>query len=339
MAALKAIASAATEGVMLAARTQNQDLAVLRSEWECLLSRAYSNCAAKIVEELGPNTEFQPVYPNAQVQEKFLTSLMANKHKMTLSYHGTRERNIMPISRAGLLKPGTNGVKVANGSVHGVGIYTARLGAAGLSRGFCDSDQMFVCAVSDTSKPVEKLPEDSPEVPLVPWKPSMTYVQTRFPAKIPLKASSRDKYDVKQKSDEMIHVGDAIVVFEESHVAPVFTIKVAPEPSETQDRMSAPRTIPDLNRVFDRRDEPLWEPSQQVGRRRAVIPDGGEILVRPGRAGSFKTTWLSAVPLTDATSHERTVKRHRAQRARQTERQRARRVRQEELGLILEETA
>ena len=42
---------------------------------------------------------------------------------------------------AGLNSSPLEGHTVKNGSVHGVGIYTARLGCAKLSKGFCDSDK------------------------------------------------------------------------------------------------------------------------------------------------------------------------------------------------------
>lgn len=57
------------------------------------------------------------------------------------------------------------GHTVKNGSAHGVGIYTARLGSAQLSKGFCDSDQMlgesnsdiFFCAELDSEFHTEQL--------------------------------------------------------------------------------------------------------------------------------------------------------------------------------------
>eukprot|EP00760_Papus_ankaliazontas_P011829 PhM_4_TR15065/c0_g1_i1/m.500 len=63
-----------------------------------------------------------------------------------LVYHGTRQGNIYSIINNGLYVPGTMGVRVENGSAHGVGIYLAESPSTSMSytRG---SQKMFVCAV------------------------------------------------------------------------------------------------------------------------------------------------------------------------------------------------
>ena len=57
--------------------------------------------------------------------------------------HGTRKVNIPSIIQHGLVVPGTLGVKVLNGSAHGVGIYTAR--TPFVSQSYTDCGAMFVC--------------------------------------------------------------------------------------------------------------------------------------------------------------------------------------------------
>lgn len=52
----------------------------------------------------------------------------------TYTYHGTKQGNIRSIAHQGLLLPGVGGHTVKNGSTHGLGVYTARLGSAGLSK-------------------------------------------------------------------------------------------------------------------------------------------------------------------------------------------------------------
>jgi len=64
-----------------------------------------------------------------------------------LLFHGTAERNIKGIRKYGLRVPNTGAapISVANGSVHGVGVYTAKepSGSAYYTKG---SKQMLVCA-------------------------------------------------------------------------------------------------------------------------------------------------------------------------------------------------
>jgi hypothetical protein len=59
-------------------------------------------------------------------------------------FHGTRLVNMLPIAEKGLIIPGACGVRVANGSAFGVGIYTAR--DPGYSRSYSsDSRMIFAC--------------------------------------------------------------------------------------------------------------------------------------------------------------------------------------------------
>ena len=132
----------------------------LNKQWSSLLKHARAKVQSHIDNEFGPDTKVQPLDPDMAVKEQFFEARKIFQHTTTLTYHGTKSQNIDSISRVGLLMPGNNGHKVANGSAHGVGIYTAQLGKATLSKTFCDSNKMFVCAVCDTSQPVEE-----PEVP------------------------------------------------------------------------------------------------------------------------------------------------------------------------------
>ncbi|CUG94425.1 Hypothetical protein, putative [Bodo saltans] len=61
-----------------------------------------------------------------------------------IMFHGTRHPNIGPIGSQGLRVPNSgSGVRVVNGSSYGVGIYAAKDSA--YSRGYTDTDKMFVC--------------------------------------------------------------------------------------------------------------------------------------------------------------------------------------------------
>lgn len=76
-----------------------------------------------------------------------------------LSFHGTAAHNIPNIERQGFVVPGKHGVVVANGSVHGVGIYVASQAVTSCSymRG---SDSLLVCA-GITRVPSNKLKDVS----------------------------------------------------------------------------------------------------------------------------------------------------------------------------------
>eukprot|EP00747_Dinoflagellata_sp_TGD_P189194 gnl/TRDRNA2_/TRDRNA2_49194_c0_seq1.p1 gnl/TRDRNA2_/TRDRNA2_49194_c0~~gnl/TRDRNA2_/TRDRNA2_49194_c0_seq1.p1 ORF type:complete len:506 (+),score=60.12 gnl/TRDRNA2_/TRDRNA2_49194_c0_seq1:75-1592(+) len=65
-------------------------------------------------------------------------------------FHGTASGNMQSIIRRGLLIPGrTSGIKVANGSAHGVGVYTAR--SPSLSLGYCRGHTQMLCCAGLTS--------------------------------------------------------------------------------------------------------------------------------------------------------------------------------------------
>jgi len=72
--------------------------------------------------------------------------------KLRPAYHGTNEVNLPSIYRQGLLIPGQgNGIKVANGSAHGLGIYTADVSNPHLSWGYARGSfqKLLICGVID----------------------------------------------------------------------------------------------------------------------------------------------------------------------------------------------
>eukprot|EP00051_Salpingoeca_urceolata_P034784 m.506659 g.506659 ORF g.506659 m.506659 type:complete len:584 (-) comp83129_c0_seq1:31-1782(-) len=101
--------------------------------------------------------------------------------RVSLAFHGTNAGNIESICRHGLLVPGGL-VKVVNGSVHGVGIYTAKSLTTSLSY-IRSNAPMLACAIID--------PGDSALVK---------------------------------------HVGNIMVIFDESLVLPLFSVRYAQKP-------------------------------------------------------------------------------------------------------------
>jgi len=72
--------------------------------------------------------------------------------KLRPAYHGTNENNLPSIYRQGLLIPGqNNGIKVANGSAYGLGIYTADVTNPHLSWGYARGgfQKLLICGVID----------------------------------------------------------------------------------------------------------------------------------------------------------------------------------------------
>lgn len=170
------------------------------------LQRSFLKCnEQELVAELGDGVKLTPVYPKRLVQEGFIAAQGA----MLPAYHGTAGVNIPSISREGLLLPGHGGVKIRNGNAHGLGIYTARLGAAWLSKGFCNSSKLFVCAVKDSEQKEEAS------------QPSWASVGQIRPGQVVLRMSGT-----------VLHVGDAMVVKSQRHVAPLF---IADLPSQDKE--------------------------------------------------------------------------------------------------------
>eukprot|EP00929_Paragymnodinium_shiwhaense_P023033 TRINITY_DN14517_c0_g3_i2.p1 TRINITY_DN14517_c0_g3~~TRINITY_DN14517_c0_g3_i2.p1 ORF type:complete len:674 (+),score=92.14 TRINITY_DN14517_c0_g3_i2:74-2023(+) len=139
----------------------------------------------------GPVT-LKPAPVSSSVQERFLKGLQSDGELLP-GYHGSAAQNYASIYDRGLLipKPSINNLQVAHGSAHGNGIYTARVGASILSRGFCDEPKILVCGV--VSNAVEATG-----------------------------GHYCGRFQVNAESNLVRHVGDAMVVFDEQRVAPLY---------------------------------------------------------------------------------------------------------------------
>lgn len=129
--------------------------------------------------------------------------------KVHLTFHGTREKNQAPICEKGFIIPGQEGVGVANGSAHGVGIYTSRTADYSVSYA-SDCKSMFVCAVyDDTSSSTE----------------SCHYRHVGEKKHLTSKNGS---------SQSVKCVNNIVVLFNKSYVVPLFKITYGPkDQSET----------------------------------------------------------------------------------------------------------
>lgn len=142
-----------------------------------------------------PGVKLVPTQVSPHVEQRFLGSMQSGDVSLAPAYHGTLQKNFASIQEHGLLVPGTSGVNVVNGSAHGVGIYTAKLGASQLSKGFSrDSKDIFVCAVADDKDQVAQ-------------------------------SHAMGNRRVFSETQHVRHVGDAMVVFDSARVAPLFIAK------------------------------------------------------------------------------------------------------------------
>eukprot|EP00418_Pyrodinium_bahamense_P015891 CAMPEP_0179102038 /NCGR_PEP_ID=MMETSP0796-20121207/47208_1 /TAXON_ID=73915 /ORGANISM="Pyrodinium bahamense, Strain pbaha01" /LENGTH=456 /DNA_ID=CAMNT_0020799905 /DNA_START=48 /DNA_END=1418 /DNA_ORIENTATION=+ len=135
--------------------------------------------------------QLRPASLSPEVKQHFLQRYKSNGN-VRPAFHGTNAANHASIFNRGLMIPGGgSGVSVSNGSSHGLGIYTATLDNPFLSRGFCSEPCMLVCAVVDDA--------------------------VRLTCPRPL-----GRFFVTAESAAVRHVGDALVVMDPWHVAPLF---------------------------------------------------------------------------------------------------------------------
>merc|ERR1712187_1011 len=120
----------------------------------------------------------------------------------------------------GMLIPGEgNDIKVANGSAHGNGVYVAKLSNPWLSQGFVrGANKMLICGVVDDAK------------------------ATTLPQRFGFSHATRESNTVR-------HVGDAMVVFDSSCVAPLFVAEWTSEKSYTGNPASTKHRVPSGTRT------------------------------------------------------------------------------------------
>jgi hypothetical protein len=129
-----------------------------------------------------------------EVQNRFIEECADTRGgEVVPAYHGSQAQNYDSICERGLLIPGRgNELAIVNGAAHGRGIYTARVDAPSLSMTFCTEPRLLVCGVLDDS--LELMPEQE----------------------------SCGRFAVGAQSQSIKHVGDAIVVFNDRRVIPLF---------------------------------------------------------------------------------------------------------------------
>lgn len=100
---------------------------------------------SSLTPSLGEPIFFAPIPLAAAPQNRFMES--CGSYALIPALHGTHADNKHSIFTKGLLVPSTNnGLKVANGSVHGIGIYAA-LHNSYTSVSYSSDNRLLVCAV------------------------------------------------------------------------------------------------------------------------------------------------------------------------------------------------
>lgn len=246
--------------------------------WGSLQDRFVQLYGGSIRRELGASLRLEPVHPSQTVQDSFLGACGMDMPKA--AYHGTASRNIVSISEHGLLIPGQGGVKVVHGSAHGLGIYTAKLGASYLSRSFCDSDKMFICGVSDKDESRRStcrrtfgmgLHHRHHHKPAAAARPNMI-----------------GNLKVHKDGTHVRHVGNAMVVFDKSRVAPLFVASNfagarGGHGRTTSAAFSTTRIDLALSSNPNRKGRPEW-----VGRRQVLVEGIGKVVWRPPEELSYR---------------------------------------------------
>lgn len=163
---------------------------------EAFLRMCGEEVRAALVQILGPSVQLKPIPLDAEVAKCFVDA-HERVPNLVPTLHGTDIKNHGSIFRRGLLLPGSRpDVSVRHGSCHGAGIYSSSLQNAALAAGFCNVPQVLVCGVVD----------DSVAVP-------------------PRRCGN---FTITRESSSIRYVGDAIVAFDSSRIAPLF-MATAPE--------------------------------------------------------------------------------------------------------------
>jgi len=138
----------------------------------------------------------KPTPLSGSLQNRFLTACSKLSGEIKPAFHGTDPSNLESIYSIGLIIPGQgNKFRVVNGAVHGRGIYTATMDDPMLSWGFARgaTRPMLVCAVLDDAEDCD---------------PHQLGIRT-----------------VTKESENVRHVGSAMVVFEPARVTPLFVVR------------------------------------------------------------------------------------------------------------------
>ena len=234
------------------------------SRFEAMRGQFLEDHGPTLQQELGTGYKLVPADVAPKIQEKFLQECNAHGSP-DFGYHGTRAANIPSILSQGLRVPSAaSGVRVENGSAHGVGIYTAMPGNYWLSRGFADTKNMLVCGVVDPD--ADPRPRLAQNVTAAAAPPRRTGGHRNHHTPVvtqPANLVPAPNYQVwtHRESDGIKVVGGARVIFKEERVAPLFVAQPI-----------------DSDQTFSRSAANHKEASRAGRKGQVYIPQSGEVV-------------------------------------------------------------
>lgn len=276
------------------------------SPFDCMRDAFWARSMAELRYAFGPDAVVSKTYLSNMVEHRFMSRLWkcnsSHRESIQLAFHGTAKDNFAPIFRQGFLLPGD--VRVAHGNAHGAGIYTARQGAASLSQSFCDSKSMLVCGVIDGDAVHAFDDTDALAMLRIGRRAKRPSASSRASPLAPAIPRILGNFQVHKDTGEVRHVGDAMVVFNPSCVAPLLRVDNIPNALYKHPPPS-PESGPSPNQDEDeaaRQWQTIYWPSE----------------------GNLNKMTTKSDDLLTASSHEKRVKRVMARCARQHNRRAAR---------------
>jgi hypothetical protein len=200
-----------------------------------------------------------------------LRSLQCSESDVALTFHGTRLSNMDSICRRGLLipRPGNaHGLTVANGSTHGIGVYTCREASYPFRYAAATTSTLFVCAAL-TRGAKSKL--EAREAREAQAAAAATGSKSAAAASVPA----------------LVH-GDVIVLMEESRVCPLFLLDF--------DVSNATPTAVSKKRPLIRAEEPPFISPKLTRRMLAKVHDWRRREARRGHNSSRQPDPVDLVP-------------------------------------------
>lgn len=204
-------------------------------QWEFLEEFGVSCCES--LQRCFPGSiGLTPVPLGEEVSKRFLEGKRSLRGQLRPAFHGTAETNLPSIFQRGLLIPGHgNELRVINGSVNGLGIYTAQVHNPSLSMGYSrGSKKLLICGVLDDAE-----------------------------------------LGAYTGVEDIRHVGGAMVVFNEIRVAPLFQASLdggeAPCMFKAASRFDWTRHLRLVRRVCDQYGKELIARLPLATRREKVI--------------------------------------------------------------------
>jgi len=167
------------------------------------LRDSFMEAFADVLEADLPGWKLHLPQVGSTARERFMRAAAQHQGNVHLGYHGTMARNHDSIYRHGFIVPGLGDLKVRNGATHGHGVYTSVAGSTWLSRQFCDTPAMLVCAVVEDGQSECNRHASTPGT-IAGWR-------------------------IKRDTEHLREVGSARIVKDSAYIVPIATASTAME--------------------------------------------------------------------------------------------------------------